>query len=92
MEFFKRILVDIDSDATVHPALDRAILLARATGAALTVTDVMAVSLVRTALLACTSGGGTGHPPPQPVDADCLDNPRCSGQKRNYWLGARQQC
>ena len=45
MELFKRILVDIDSDATVHPALDRAILLAKATGAALTVTDVMAVSL-----------------------------------------------
>jgi len=44
MEFFKRILVDIDSDATVHPALDRAILLARATGAAVTVTDVMAAS------------------------------------------------
>jgi len=45
MELFKRILVDIDSDANVHPALDRAILLAKATGAALTVTDVMAVSL-----------------------------------------------
>jgi len=44
MEFFKRILVDIDSDATVHPALDRAIVLARATGAAVTVTDVMVAS------------------------------------------------
>jgi universal stress protein E len=44
MAFFKRILVDIDADAIAHPALDRAIVLARATGAALTVTDVMAVS------------------------------------------------
>lgn len=44
MDLFKRILVDIDSDANVHPALDRAILLARATGATVTVTDVMAVS------------------------------------------------
>jgi universal stress protein E len=44
MEFFKRILVDIDADAIVHPALDRAIVLARATGAELTVTDVIAVS------------------------------------------------
>ena len=44
MEIFKRILVDIDADATAHPALDRAIVLARATGAQLTVTDVMAVS------------------------------------------------
>lgn len=44
MEIFKRILVDIDADAIAHPALDRAIVLARATGAQLTVTDVMAVS------------------------------------------------
>ena len=44
MEFFKRILVDIDADAAVHPALDRAIVLARAGGAELTVADVMAVS------------------------------------------------
>jgi len=44
MELFKSILVDIDSDATAHPALERAILLAKATGAALTVTDVLAVS------------------------------------------------
>ena len=29
MALFKRILVDIDSDAAVHPALERAILLAR---------------------------------------------------------------
>ena len=44
MGLFKSILVDIDSDATAHPALERAILLAKATGAALTVTDVLAVS------------------------------------------------
>lgn len=44
MELFKRILVDIDSEATAHPALDRAVLIARATGARLTVTDVLAVS------------------------------------------------
>lgn len=44
MELFKRILVDIDADAIVHPALERAIVLARATGAQLTVTDVVAVS------------------------------------------------
>ena len=44
MDFFKRILVDIDSDATAHPALERAVLLAGATGAALTITDVMAIS------------------------------------------------
>ncbi len=44
MELFKRILVDIDADAIAHPALERAVTLARATGATLTVTDVMAVS------------------------------------------------
>jgi universal stress protein E len=44
MELFKRILVDIDADAAAHPALDRALVLARATGAELTVTDVLAVS------------------------------------------------
>jgi len=44
MELFKRILVDIDSDATTHPALERAILLAKASGAALTITDVLTVS------------------------------------------------
>ncbi len=44
MEFFKRLLVDIDSEAAVHPALDRAHLLANANGATITVTDVMAAS------------------------------------------------
>jgi len=44
MALFKRILVDIDSDAAVHPALERAILLARDGGATVTVTDVMAGS------------------------------------------------
>lgn len=44
MGLFRRILVDIDSDATTHPALERAVLLARASGANLTVTDVLAVS------------------------------------------------
>jgi nucleotide-binding universal stress UspA family protein len=43
MKSFRRILVDIDATAAVHPALERAVLLARKTGAALTVTDVMTV-------------------------------------------------
>src|SRR5687768_13532786 len=43
MEPFKRILVDIDATARAHPALDRAVRLARSSGAALTITDVMAV-------------------------------------------------
>jgi len=41
MEPFKSILVDVDAAATAHPALDRAVLLARSTGATLTVADVM---------------------------------------------------
>lgn len=44
MALFRRILVDIDADAMTHPALERALVLARATGAALTVADVVAVS------------------------------------------------
>ena len=44
MALFDRILVDIDADSVTHPALERALVLARATGAALTITDVMAVS------------------------------------------------
>jgi nucleotide-binding universal stress UspA family protein len=43
MESFRRILVDIDATATVHPALDRAILLANASGAILTVVDVLTI-------------------------------------------------
>ena len=44
MALFKRILVDIDSDAASHPALERAVLLARGGGATVTVTDVLAGS------------------------------------------------
>jgi nucleotide-binding universal stress UspA family protein len=40
---FKSILVDIDAAVTAHPALARAIRLARASGARLTITDVMTV-------------------------------------------------
>jgi len=43
MEPFKRILVDVDATATAHPALERAVLLARSSGASLTITDVMTV-------------------------------------------------
>lgn len=43
MESFKSILVDIDATVPAHPALDRAIRLARRGGARLTVTDVMTV-------------------------------------------------
>jgi nucleotide-binding universal stress UspA family protein len=43
MEPFKRILVDVDATATAHPALERAVLLARRAGAALTIADVMTV-------------------------------------------------
>lgn len=43
MEPFKSILVDIDAAAPAHPALERAIRLARAAGATLTITDVMTV-------------------------------------------------
>jgi nucleotide-binding universal stress UspA family protein len=43
MKSFRRILVDIDATATAHPALERAIVLARRARAALTVTDVMTV-------------------------------------------------
>jgi nucleotide-binding universal stress UspA family protein len=41
MQSFKSILVDVDSAASAHPALDRAVLLARTCGAALTITEVM---------------------------------------------------
>ena len=41
MESFKRILVDVDAAATAHPALERAVRLARSSGATLTITDVM---------------------------------------------------
>ena len=43
MPAFKSILVDVDATATAHPALERAIRLARSIGATLTVTDVMTV-------------------------------------------------
>ena len=41
MESFRKILVDIDATANVHPALERAILLAKRSGAKLTIADVM---------------------------------------------------
>ena len=43
MESFRNILVDIDATANAHPALERAILLAKKTGGRLTVADVMTV-------------------------------------------------
>ena len=43
MEPFKSILVDVDASAAVHPALERALGLARQSGAKLTITDVMTV-------------------------------------------------
>jgi len=43
MEPFKSILVDIDATMSVHPALERAIRLARSSGARLTLADVMTV-------------------------------------------------
>jgi nucleotide-binding universal stress UspA family protein len=43
MDAFKSILVDIDASVSAHPALERAIRLARASGARLTITDVMTV-------------------------------------------------
>jgi universal stress protein E len=43
MDPFKSILVDIDASVAAHPALERAIRLARASGARLTITDVMTV-------------------------------------------------
>jgi nucleotide-binding universal stress UspA family protein len=43
MDAFKSILVDIDASVAAHPALERAIRLARASGARLTITDVMTV-------------------------------------------------
>jgi nucleotide-binding universal stress UspA family protein len=39
----QRILVDIDASVPAHPALDRAVALARAAGAAITIADVMTV-------------------------------------------------
>jgi nucleotide-binding universal stress UspA family protein len=43
MDPFKSILVDIDAAVPAHPALERAIRLARASGATVTITDVMTV-------------------------------------------------
>ena len=43
MEPFKSILVDVDATASVHPALERAVDLARSSGAKLTIVDVMTV-------------------------------------------------
>jgi nucleotide-binding universal stress UspA family protein len=43
METFKSILVDIDVSTPAHPALDRAVRLARKCGAKLTIADVMAI-------------------------------------------------
>jgi universal stress protein E len=44
MEAFKSILVDVDATANAHPALERAVLLARSLRASLTVADVVTVS------------------------------------------------
>lgn len=41
MEPFKSIIVDIDTSVAAHPALDRALRLARKCGAKLTITDVL---------------------------------------------------
>lgn len=43
MDAFKSILVDIDAAVSAHPALERAIRLARVSGARLTIADVMTV-------------------------------------------------
>jgi nucleotide-binding universal stress UspA family protein len=43
MDVFKSILVDVDATVSAHPALERAIRLARASGARLTITDVVTV-------------------------------------------------
>jgi nucleotide-binding universal stress UspA family protein len=43
MNAFKRILVDVDSTASAHPALQRAILLARNPDATLTIVDVLTI-------------------------------------------------
>jgi len=43
MELFRSILVDIDATASSQPALDRAILLARTSGATLTIADAVTV-------------------------------------------------
>jgi nucleotide-binding universal stress UspA family protein len=43
MDAFKSILVDIDAAVSAHPALERAIRLARTSGARLTIVDVMTV-------------------------------------------------
>ena len=43
MKPFQSILADIDAMVPAHPALERAIRLARASGARLTITDVMTV-------------------------------------------------
>jgi universal stress protein E len=43
VESFRSILVDIDATAAAHPALERAILLAKRSGARLTVADVVTV-------------------------------------------------
>jgi len=43
MESFTNILVDIDATASAHPALERAVLLAKRSGAKLTVADVMMI-------------------------------------------------
>lgn len=40
---FKSILVDIDATVPAHPALERAIRLARGCGARLTLTDVVTI-------------------------------------------------
>lgn len=43
MEPFKSILVDVDATARAHPAFERAVGIARSSGARLTVTDVVSV-------------------------------------------------
>jgi universal stress protein E len=40
---FKSILVDIDASVAIHPALDRAVGLARTSGATITIADVMTI-------------------------------------------------
>lgn len=43
MKPFRSILVDVDASATAHPALERAIRLANASGATLTIVDILTV-------------------------------------------------
>ena len=70
MDCFNSILVDIDTMATAHPAMDRGVELARTCGAKLKIVDVLALPFRSGQLHPNRRRGTSGEGPSRPVGDD----------------------